>query len=86
MKAKITKIQEKPSKYGGMFYYVFFKSDDPPPNSFKTCIYPQNANFQRWLEPIRAYFTGQEVWLDNLILKGNRQKRLIDADSLFIIT
>jgi len=80
MKAKITGIKEKESNYGGMFYYVFFKSDENPPKSYRTCVAPKNGNFQRWLEPLSLFNSGKEVWLDQLVLRG---KGFIDADSLF---
>jgi len=79
MKAKITKISESNSKYGGIFYYIFFK--DLEGASFKTCVYPKYRNFVRWGYLIEKYYAGSdEIWLDDLRLKLGR---LVDADSLF---
>jgi len=84
MKAKITKIDEKPSKFGGLFYFIFFKLEDG--HSAKTCIYPNYGNARRWLPEIgkwkAALKEGREVWLDGLMLRGN----LVDADSQFKTT
>lgn len=83
MRAKVTKIDEKPSYRGGTFFWVFFKTDEG--RSAKTCIYPQYGNAKRWLPEIpkwrAALKDGREVWLDGLCLRGN----LIDADSQFSV-
>jgi hypothetical protein len=71
MKALLLKTTENPSKYGGKFYYAFFKSADG--RSFRSCLDPKMANFRRWLR-----FIGKEnIELDGLVAKGS----LIDADS-----
>ena len=83
MRAKVTKIDEKPSYRGGSFFFIFFKTDEG--RSAKTCIYPQYGNARRWLPEIpkwrAALADGREVWLDGLFLRGN----LIDADSQFTV-
>jgi len=78
MKAKIIKIQEKASRYGKYFYYIFFK--DESGKSSRTCIYPQYRNYARWQGIIERFFKSEgEVWVEGLNLKG---ERLVDADSL----
>ena len=82
MRAKIVKIEEKDSKYGGFFYFIFFKGEDG--KSYRTCVYPRYGNFKRW-QPVINDFTKdgiKEIWLDGLVKKG---ERLIDADSLFTV-
>lgn len=78
MKAKILKIERKPSRYGGWFYYAFFKGEDG--RSYRSCIYPNCGNYARWRSVIENYKENEEVWLSNLVLRG---KGLIDADSKF---
>ncbi len=71
MRATLLKTQEGTSKYGGKFYYAFFKSESG--KSYRSCLYPNCGNFKRW-----AGFIGRkEVILDNLVEKEN----IIDADS-----
>jgi hypothetical protein len=71
MKATLIKTQEQVSKYGGKFYYAFFKNEQG--KGYRSCLYPNCRNFVNWKQ-----FIGKEnVWLDNLNTKGN----LIDADS-----
>ena len=73
MKAQITSIKPTESKYGGKFYYVFFK--DVYGKSYKTCLYPNMRNFQRWRTVLKVGSV-----LTHLSLK---QKGMIDADSFF---
>ena len=73
MKAQITRITPTLSKYGGKFYYVFFKDDNG--KSFKTCLYPTMRNFLRWKTVMKV-----GAVLTNLSIK---EKNLIDADSWF---
>jgi hypothetical protein len=75
MTAEIIKIQKKPSKYGGDFYYAFFKGLDG--KNYYTCLYPKMRNFSRW-----SKILGTGVTLTNLrVVKKN--PKLIDADSKF---
>lgn len=71
MKAQLLRTSEQQSRYGGRFYYFFFKGEDG--KSYRSCMYPNMGNFKRW----KPYVGKTDVWLDNLVLKGN----LIDADS-----
>ena len=83
MKAKLIKIQERPSRFGGVFYYLFFKNTEGA--SFKTCVAPYYGNYRRWRPVIDMFYKEQrELWLDGLIVKG-KTGRLIDADSDFKI-
>lgn len=73
MIAILTKIEKKPSKYGGHFFYVFFKSKDE--KSYYSCLYPKMRNFKRWKNVMKKGLTFSGL----RILKG----KLIDADSRF---
>tara|TARA_R110000796_G_scaffold206680_2_gene323006 strand:- start:20 stop:343 length:324 start_codon:yes stop_codon:yes gene_type:complete len=73
MKAQITSFKKHKSKYGDVFFYVFFKDENG--QSLKSCIYPNMRNFQKWDKVVRPGMV-----LDNLKLK---HKGLIDADSQF---
>ena len=73
MKLQITSYKNTPSKYGGFFYYVFFKDDAG--KNYKSCIYPNCRNFNKW----RSVLKRGSV-LDNLVLKS---AGLVDADSNF---
>jgi hypothetical protein len=71
MKATLLKTKEHISKFGGKFYYAFFKGEDG--KSYRSCLYPNYGNFPRWLP-----FIGKEgILLDGLNPKGS----MIDADS-----
>lgn len=75
MKAQITSFKKHKSKYGDIFFYVFFKDENG--QSFKTCLYTNMRNFQKWDKVVKPGMV-----LDNLSLK---RKGLIDADSQFQI-
>ena len=77
MRVVITKVEQKRSKYGDIFYYVFFKDSDK--NSYKTCIYPKMRNYQNWIGKLKA-----GLMLDNIDVKMSN-KKLIDADSKPIV-
>lgn len=77
MTAEIIKINKRPSKWGGSFFYVFFKGLDG--KSYYSCIYPKMRNYARWKKVLD---TG--VTLSGLRLVKGR-KNLIDADSRFQI-
>lgn len=71
MKATLVKLQKKPSRYGGWFYYAFFKAKNG--KSYYSCIYPKMRNYATWKPYLR----------EGIVLSGLRIKsgRLIDADS-----
>ena len=71
MKLQITSFKNTPSKYGGFFYYVFFK--DEAGKNYKSCIYPNCRNFNKWRSVLK-----RGAILNNLISAG-----LVDADSNF---
>ena len=74
IEAKIIKITTMPSKYGGVFSYIFLI--DKAGNSYKTCIASKCKNSRRW--------SGVKVgmWLKGLKIKV---ANLLDADSHFTI-
>lgn len=78
MIAKVTKVESKPSRYGGIFYYMFFNNMEG--KSYRTCLYPEYRNFERWKPVISKFNSGVEVWLKGLFLGA---KGLINADSPF---
>ncbi len=78
MKAKVIKLQEKKSKFGGSFYYLFMKDDKG--QSYKTCLYPQYRNFNRWRIIVNNAKQGIDTWMDGLNIK-NQKSKMIDADS-----
>lgn len=71
MKATLLKVDKKPSRFGGEFYYLFFKGEDG--KSYRSCVYPKYGNFKRW----HGIVNKVGAVLDNLIAKGS----MIDADS-----
>jgi len=76
MQARIMKVEEKRSKYAGMFYYVFFK-DTETGKSIRSCIDPKMGNFRRW-EPLLH----PGMVLGNLRTINRNGATIIDADSL----
>lgn len=77
IRAKILRIEQRPSRYGSHFYYVFLK--DELGQSYRTCLYPHFRNYKNWIKALQAH-EKREVWLNGLILKDNG---LVDADSSF---
>ncbi len=75
MIATLLKIKKTPSRYGGYFYYAFFKGNDS--KAYYTCLYPKMRNYIRWGKVLKE----GTVFKNLKIKKGN----LIDADSKFII-
>jgi hypothetical protein len=81
MKMTVLKIEQRKSKFGGNFWYVFLKADSG--QSFRTCIYPNFGNYRRcgWDKVIAS---GPGTILDYDKLPIN-QKGLWDADKAFKI-
>lgn len=75
MTATIIKLEKKRSKYGGFFWYVFFKS--LMGKSYYTCVYEKMRNYSRWKRVLDIGIT-----LTGLKL-SNKKPNLIDADSRF---
>ena len=72
MKAKLINTQRNPSKYGGYFWYFFFKLEDG--RSARSCISEKMRNFRNWKE-----LCGKEdIELDGLFFT---RSGIIDADS-----
>lgn len=78
MEARILKIDEKPSKDGGTFYYFFFKEISTG-KSYRSCISSMMRNFARWSPIVKAVKSGEDVVLGGLIY--NVMRGVIDADS-----
>lgn len=70
-----TGIKERESKYGGRFYYVYFKEYETG-KSYKTCLSPNYRNYKNWRSLIES-FKDKVVEVENARANGN----LIDADS-----
>ena len=74
MKATLLKTEKRLSRYGGYFYYSFFKGKNG--KSYYSCLYPKMRNFEQW----RPFIMRVNVELDGLkLVKG--KNRLVDADS-----
>ena len=80
MKYTTTGFELKASRFGGDFYYLFFKRQDG--KSFRTCLDPKMRNFKRWEPVLKLVKEGKEVILYSLNEKKND---MIDADSFFKI-
>lgn len=77
MKLKITSMNSQPSKYGGEFYYIFFK-DIETGKSLKTCVSNNFRNYRNWKNIIERYSNKEDIVITNVITHTN----LVDADSL----
>ena len=90
MKAKAMRASKQPSKYGGFFFYIFFK--DTAGGSWRSCIGPAYLNYKKstargnhtWPKVLELLEAKEQVWLDGLVIK-NAAERVIDADSPFKI-
>ena len=76
MTLKILKIERQPSKYGGYFYYIYFKSVEEE-KSYKTCVAESYRNFKNWRSIIETFDSSKKTIIDNVRITGN----LVDADS-----
>ena len=74
--AQLQNISKHPSKYGGEFYYLFFK-DIETGKGYKSCVSPNYRNWTKWDKIIENFQLGKTVILSNLIIKNG----LVDADS-----
>ncbi len=74
-KLLMTGCKEQKSKYGGTFYYVYFK-DYETGSSYKTCLSPNYRNYKNWKSAIEC-FKNKVVEVENVRAEG----KLIDADS-----
>lgn len=75
MIATLNKITKHPSKWGGDFYYLFFKTEDG--ESCKSCVTPNYRNWQRWREIVLNFQESHPLVIKNLIIKNG----IVDADS-----
>ena len=80
MIAKLIKLEKRPSRFSGVFYYAFFKEVNTG-KSYYTCLYPKMRNFKRWKKVMTIGLTFKGLRL----VKKTNKKNLIDADSRFKI-
>lgn len=81
---KVVKVKKDESKRGnGTFYWVFLK-DLENGKSAKTYVGDRFGNWARWERVVRAVLSGKEIILDKLLWK-DQKKRVIDADSWFVV-
>lgn len=77
-RVKVTGVQRSKSRFGGDFFYVFFK--DMEGKSYRTCIYPKYRNFAMWGDLIEERSRKSiDIYLTGLT---ERKEGQIDADSL----
>ena len=74
-KLLVVGVKEQNSKYGGKFYYVYFK-DYETGASYKTCLSPNYRNYKNWSSVIEN-FKDKVVEVENV----RANSKLIDADS-----
>jgi hypothetical protein len=76
VRAKLIGQEKHPSKYGGVFYYFFFK--DEKGKSLRSCVTPNCRNFKNWEQLL-----GKEgITIDNLKVKRHNGDVIVDADSV----
>ena len=75
-KLLVTGVKERQSKYGGKFYYVYFKEYETG-KSYRTCLSPSYRNYKNWTKLMNNY-NDKIVEVENVRANGN----LIDADSM----
>lgn len=78
---KVISVSEHPSKYGGIFYYIFFK-DMKNNKSYKTCVSPNYSNYKNWKYIVDNFGKKKHMFVDNVIVREN----IIDYYSLPTIT
>ena len=76
MTLRINNIVKQPSKYGGYFYYIYFKCIEDG-RSFKTCVAESYRNYKNWKEIIETFDKTKKTMINNVRIKNN----LVDADS-----
>lgn len=72
----VTGLKEMKSRYGGKFYYVYFKEYESG-KSYRTCLTPNCRNYKNWSSLVNN-FKDRVVEVENVRANGN----LIDADSM----
>lgn len=82
MKLKIMKIVKKPSKFGGDFYYIYFKDTAEGGKSYKTCVSSTFRNFGHWRSIVERFKPDGDCdyFVNNARLKGSKGNT-IDADN-----
>ena len=72
----VTGLKEMKSRYGGKFYYVYFKEYESG-KSYRTCLTPNYRNYKNWSSLVNN-FKDRVVEVENVRANGH----LIDADSM----
>lgn len=72
----VTGLKEMKSRYGGKFYYVYFKEYESG-KSYRTCLTPNCRNYKNWSSLVNN-FKDRVVEVENVKANGH----LIDADSM----
>ena len=72
----VTGLKEMKSRYGGKFYYVYFKEYESG-KSYRTCLTPNCRNYKNWSSLVNN-FKDRVVEVENVRANGH----LIDADSM----
>ena len=80
MNLKIMNIEKQPSKYGGYFYYIYFRNEDDG-RSLKTCVAENYRNYKNWKSIIQTFDKSKKTVITNIRIKNG----LVDADSKPII-
>lgn len=73
----VTGLSESKSKYGGVFYYVYFK-DYETGKSARTCLCPSYRNYSHWKKLVDNYKKNVAIEVDNARIN----KGMVDADCL----
>lgn len=80
---ELLKIDKHASRYGGYFYYLFFK-DKAAGKSYKTCVADNCRNFSKWAFIIYAKDQDGNFKMIGRLF-GNmytKSEKLINADSM----
>lgn len=69
MNGVLTRLDTKPSNYGGYFTHAYFMCEDG--KSYRTCLSPKCRNFKNWESIIKAgpgtKLTGLEILKKDII-------------------
>lgn len=76
---QVIKIQQKPSKINGGFYYLITLQDIKTQVCYETSVDPAYRNFHNWSAVIQDADKGQLLSNLNISVKGG--KKIVDADS-----
>jgi hypothetical protein len=77
---QVIRIQQKPSKINGGFYYLITLQDIKTQRCYETSIDPAYRNFHNWSQVIEDQHKGQLLSNLNISVKGG--KEIVNADSI----